>query len=247
LVAEGDDTTRYAEPGFDDFTGQPFKPLTYSEWLTANPRLRVPDMSLEELLADNRRIQRGTPDPWVFGDGMRPGPMWEWCSFDDQMEAYPRFVAKAVEEHRAYGNVPVTFPDGHVTVYRAGTPRHYIDDNISPFLDFASYEEWKAANVYQWPTTKEGQEEARRRTEAMWSTRPDPYWSALEPPYYFIGYRTYKPDHREYFKRFVAERAALGDTVLQGQKVYAIGTPEWVLDKERARPRSGPPPLGPVR
>ena len=131
MAAEDDETARYAEPGFNAFTGQPFKPLTYDEWLNANPRFRVPDMSVQELLVDNRRIQRGTPDPLVFADGMPKRPMWTWCRFGGrQMEGYPKFVARAVEEHRAYGNVPVTYPEGTITVYRAGTPQYEIDRRL---------------------------------------------------------------------------------------------------------------------
>jgi hypothetical protein len=141
----------------------------------------------------------------------------------------PEFDLRLVEEHRAAGSEILSLPDGSSWVFPAGTPRHYIDRQVSPTRNFRSYEEWKAANVYQWPTTRAGQEEARRRTEAMWATNPDPHWKMLIPPFCYTDYGSNK--HRQYFLRFAAERAAAGDIVVDQATVYAIGTPEWVIAK----------------
>jgi hypothetical protein len=101
----------------------------------------------------------------------------------------PEFFDRLVKAHADYGNVVVKVPDGTCVIFDAGTPQYYIEWRISArLLKFDDYESWHSYNCHYWPTDAEGQEEAQRRTEAMWATNPDPGWSMLHPPFYYSGY-----------------------------------------------------------
>ena len=152
----------------------------------------------------------------------------------------------------------MTLPDGSVVIFDVGTPQYWIERRISPRLQFADYESWRSYNCHYWPITPEGQEEARRRTEAMWAPNPKPYWSMLHPPFYYSGYFNVddgnRRTHAEYQERFREERRALGDIVILRTRprlrgvadpageivigtIFAIGTPQRIIDLE-----GGPPP-----
>lgn len=204
---------------------------TYLEW-----KQRVaPGWSWWEEPLERRRTQterlfrlRRPPDQFIFDivpfDVLWPG----------RAGGTPEFVRRLADEYRERDAMVVPLErEEAFAIFTAGTPRQWIELQLTfrGYRQFICYDEWKDFNCHWWPTTMKEQDAASKRTQAMWASRPTPFWHVLRPPFYYALYsvRHDHQRHEEYVRRFLAERQALGDIVVADQ-VFAIGTPPLIIE-----------------